>query len=77
VIDLISDDELGEALKLVLTQHAPISEKELFARTYRLFGFNNIGTKIRNRLKAVLKRLDNLEEIECHSDGTVSPFNKR
>jgi len=75
VIDLISDDEIAEALKLVLSQHGAMSERELFARTYRLFGFNNLGTRIKNRFNMILQRLDNFEEIDRLPDGTVRTYN--
>ena len=71
-IDLIADDEIAEAVKLALREHDAIMENELISRTTRLLGFTATGSRITRRCRAVIVRLNNLEELDRSPEGVVT-----
>jgi len=71
-IDLISPEEIEEAVKMVLnTQHAtPL--KDLLSQVARIFGFKSTSKKTANKIKIVIQNLLDTKELILTSNGMIN-----
>ena len=71
-IDLISPEEIEEAVKIVLeTQHAtPL--KDLYTQVARLFGFKSTSKKTANKIKTSIQKLLDEEKLIETSNGMIN-----
>jgi very-short-patch-repair endonuclease len=71
-IDLISSEEIEEAIKIVLkTQHAtPL--KDLYTQVARLFGFKSTSKKTANQIKTSIQKLLDEEQLVETSNGMIN-----
>ena len=71
-IDLISPEEIEEAVKIVLkTQHAT-PMKDLYTQVSRLFGFKSTSKKTANKIQAIIQNLLIKKELEESSNGMIN-----
>jgi len=71
-IDLISPEEIEEAVKIVLkTQHAT-PMKDLYTQVARLFGFKSTSKKTANKIKTSIKNLIDEKELVETSNGMIN-----
>ena len=71
-IDLISPEEIEEAVKIVLkTQHAT-PMKDLYTQVSRLFGFKSTSKKTANKIKTSIQKLLDEEKLAESSNGMIN-----
>jgi very-short-patch-repair endonuclease/DNA polymerase III delta prime subunit len=69
--DIICDEEIAEAFRLVLKYQFATSPDDLVLRASRLFGFHAMHAQTASRLRAVLKGLIEKGELEEKANGMV------
>jgi very-short-patch-repair endonuclease len=70
-IDTICNEEIAEALRLVLkAQHATVPE-DLVRQAARLFGFKAVGRVVEERIESVIERLEQQNEIKRQTNGMI------
>ncbi|MGA2677278.1 MAG: hypothetical protein ABSE83_10335 [Methanobacterium sp.] len=71
-IDLISPEEIEEAVKIVLeTQHAT-PMKDLYTQVARLFGFKSTSKKTSNKIKTSIQKLLDEEKLVESANGMIN-----
>jgi hypothetical protein len=69
--DLICDEEIAEAFRLVLKYQFATSPEDLVLRASRLLGFQAMHAQTAGRLRTVLKGLVERGELEEKANGMI------
>lgn len=57
-LEEIAPQEIGNAMRAVLTEYPDLGDEDVLRRTAELFGISRLGANVRGRLEAVRARLD-------------------
>ncbi len=71
-IDYISDEEIEEAIKMIVQQSFSISENDLITKTANILGFARTTGKIADYIKSILKKLINMNEFDINGNMVSS-----
>lgn len=70
-IDLICDEEIAEAIKLVLKSQYATQPTDLITRTSRLLGIQATSSAVAERVKTIIERLLDQEELRQMPNGMI------
>ena len=71
-LDFVSDDEIGQAMKLVAEKCYGAGESELASQTCRLLGFERTTAAMQMRVVAVMKSMLSRNELILEDNGAVT-----
>ena len=70
-IEWICNEEIAEAMKLVVTTQGAISRSALIAESAKLFGYKSVRKVVVQRMKQVLDQLVKADPLQILSNGKI------